>query len=423
MITRTLPGTTVDVKAGEREAKLSAVGVVAMPLSLSWGDTVTVIERGERTLLPLGYELGDSKLKLPNEVLRSAQRLILYRLNAGSPKAQATVAAGITASAKHGGARGNDLKLTVTSIEGRWQIKTFLGTAEVDAQTIAGVADFVNNGFITLAGSGDLAAVTVSLSGGSDGEIESGAYTAFMNELEKQQYNIIAYTGSDSTVAQSLVDFVERQCLNDVNVQLVQSVISADNKAVYKNAVGGITAGYTLSAAEASATLAGILAKQGITGSATYFDVAWWQDVNPRLTKTQQEVKTKAGEVLFVYMHGAVKLLYDINSLTTFTEENPRDFCKGLVVRTLDQMASDIKILLDTKAIGKIRNSVDGRARIKGMLVTMLKAQYLDRGYLEAFNADDLTVEEGNERDAIAVTVGVKVADTVDKIYVTVTTL
>lgn len=423
MMTRILPGTTVEVMAGEREPKPVTVGVVAMPLQLSWGDVITVIEKSDRTLMPLGYERNDLKLKLVNEVLRSAQRLIVYRLNPNSTKSQALLAEGITVSAKYGGQRGNDLKVTVTANEAGWQIKTYLGTAEVDAQTVTGVADFEENGFITLSGSGDLAAASVTLAGGGDGDIESGAYAAFMTELEKQQYNLIAYTGTDNTVAQNLVDFVDHQRLNDVNVQLVQSLISADNKAIYKNVVGGVTVGYTLTAAEACATLAGILAKQGITGSATYFDVAWWEDVSPRLTKVQQEAKTKAGDTLFVYMHGAVKLLYDINSLTTFTAENPKDFCKGLVVRTLDQMASEIKLLLDSKAIGKIRNSTDGRARIKGMLVTMLKAQYLDKGYLEAFNADDLSVEQGGDRDAIAVTVGVKVADTVDKIYVTVTTL
>lgn len=423
MITRILPGTSVEVIAGSRNSGLSTVGVVAMPLPLSWGDTVTILQQGENPLASLGYEINDPALKLVKEVLMSARKLILYRLNTGSTKASKTIVAGITATARFGGIRGNDIKVTVEASGESWVIKTFLDTVLVDSQVVTAIKDFVSNAFITISGTGTLSEASVTLTGGTDATEDNGVWPLFFAELEKRQYNIIAYTGTDSATAQGIVDFVNNQRENDVNVQLVQSVLAANNKAVYKSTIGGKTADYTLTAAEACATLAGILAKQGIEGSATYFDVPWWTDVSQRLTRTEQELKTGAGETLFVYMHGGVKVLYDINSLTTFTADNPEDFRKGLVVRTLDKIATDLKVLLDTRAIGKIRNSVDGRNQIKGFIVSMIKPDYLDKGYIDGFTADDVAVAQAKQRDSIVVTVGIKVTDTVDKIYITVTAL
>lgn len=422
MITRILPGTSVEVVAGKRPTELGVVGVVTMAQVLSWGDKVTIIRQGDSTLTALGYKNTDPALKLINEVMQSADKLILYRLNDGT-KAAGTLASGITATAKYGGKRGNDIKVTVAAADTNWSIKTYLGTAEMDSQIVSKVADFQPNDFIAMSGEGTLEAAEVTLTGGADGTADSGAWDAYMTEIEKQEYNVIAYTGTDVDEVQELINFVDEQRSNDVNVQLVQSVADADNKGIYKSTIGGITSVYTLTAAEACATMSGILAKCGIIASATYYDVPWWDDVSPRLTKIQQETRTLNGEILFVLMHGGVKVLYDINTLTTYTDENPEDFHKGLVIRTLDKYATDLKILLDTKAIGKIRNSVDGRNQIKGFVVDMTKKEYLQNGYIEGYTADDVTVAQGSSRDSVVVFSGIRVADTTDKIYVTVTAL
>ena len=79
MITSILPGTTVELKAGDRDAELSVTGVVAMALPLDWGDKVTVINKGDSTLYSLGYKNSDVALKLVREVMNGAERLILYR--------------------------------------------------------------------------------------------------------------------------------------------------------------------------------------------------------------------------------------------------------------------------------------------------------------------------------------------------------
>ena len=114
-------------------------------------------------------------------------------------------------------------------------------------------------------------------------------------------------------------------------------------------------------------------------------------------------------------------MLYDINSLTAYTEQNPEAFRKNLVVRTIDKYAMELQVLLDTKVIGKIRNSIDGRNQIKGLIADMTIKNYGDTGAVESFSADDISVSPGTAKDSVIVTVGLLVTDTTDKIYITVT--
>lgn len=420
MIDRIIPGTSVKITAGQRDTELSVTGVVAMPLELNWGDKLTHLRSGDDTFYTLGYKLNSEELRLVNEVLRYADELYLYRMNNGG-EATGELATGITATAKYDGERGNDITVVVKPIETKFIIKTIVGAVEVDSQTVETIVDFKANDFITITGTGTLTEKTVKLTGGTNGTTQP--ITEFTSEIVKYDYNVLVYTGTDEATKTTLKDFVLEERANSRNVQGAMSGVSADNKAIYNNTIGLIYPEYELTAEQSCATMSGIIAKQGVNGSATYFDVVGATDVKPRLTKLQQQDRTKKGEILFVYMYGGVKVLYDINSLTTTNADNPKDFKKGLIVRTLDKYATDLQILLDTRAIGKIRNSVDGRNQIKGMIADMTVKNYLDKGYIEGFTADDVTVSSGIERDSIIANVGIKVADTVDKIYIEVTAL
>lgn len=420
MIDRIIPGTSVKIVAGQRDTDLGVTGVVAMPLELNWGDKLTHLRSGDDTFYTLGYKLTDEKLRLVNEVMKYADELYLYRINKGE-KATGTLVVGITVTAKYDGTRGNDITVVVKPVETKFTVKTIVGAVEVDSQTVETIADFKSNDFVTITGEGTLTEKTVKLTGGTNGTTQP--ITEFTSEIVKYDYNLLVYTGTDSATKTALKDFVLEERSNSRNVQGVMSGVVADNKAIYNNTIGLVYPEYELTAEQSCATMGGIIAKQGVNGSVTYFDVIGATDVKPRLTKLQQQDRTKKGEILFAYMYGGVKVLYDINSLTTVNADNPKDFKKGLVVRTLDKYATDLQILLDTRAIGKIRNSVDGRNQIKGMIADMTVKNYLDKGYIEGFTADDVVVSSGTERDSIIANVGIKVADTVDKIYIEVTAL
>lgn len=423
MVNAILPGVYVNVIAGEREKVLGAVGVVTMPLELNWGDSIIILEKDENPLVKLGYKMSDVKLKLVKEVVNYANRLILYRLNTGE-KAKATLAENVTATAIYGGLRGNDITVVVDIAEDTFVVKTFLDTTEVDTQIVKAVADFRTNSFVEITGEGTFVEATLKLTGGTNTVASGTAIDEYLLEMEKHDWNIMAYTGSENAVMQKLVTYINEQRTDrGVMVQAVLGGGGYDNKGIVNNTIGGKTLSYTLSSFEACATMAGIQAKCGIDSSATYYDVIGWIDVNPRLNQIQMETRTQNGEILFVMKYGKAMVLYDINSLKTYTDINPLDWRKNLIIRTLDRYAMELQRLLDTKAIGKLRNSVDGRNTLKGMISKMTTEGYLDKGYIEGFTAADITVSPAAERDSVTVTVGIKVVDTIDKIYITVTSL
>ncbi|WP_283608824.1 phage tail sheath subtilisin-like domain-containing protein [Faecalispora anaeroviscerum] len=292
MITSILPGTTVELKAGDRDAELSVTGVVAMALPLDWGDQVTVINKGDSTLYSLGYRISNAALKLVNEVMNGAEQLILYRLNTAGVKATGTVAENVTAEAVFPGVRGNALSITVAASGEKWLVTTYLDAVEVDSQLIATIADFTSY-YVALAGTGTLAAATVNLTGGTNGTAEAD-YTGFFAELEKHEYNVVCST--DATRATEVVAFVREQNASKRYVQGVVTGIHPNYENVYVcSSTGGVTADYELTAAEAGATLAGLIAQAGVENSLTYHrGITGWTDVTPKLTREQQIGKTQA---------------------------------------------------------------------------------------------------------------------------------
>ncbi|QAT48588.1 phage tail protein [Caproiciproducens sp. NJN-50] len=419
-----LPGTNVTVQAGERAAELVATGIVAMPFALNWGDTVTEINASDDTLYSLGYKRSDytgAGMKLVAEVLHSADKLILYRSNTdGGVKATGTVVTGITATAKYVGTLGNDITVTVTASGESWVIKTLVGTTEIDSQIVTDESEFVANDFISVSGTGTLAAASVKLTGGTNGTPRSTEADLWLAEMEKYTFNVIAYCGSTAATITALRAFVADQRAKNNMIQAVMSGVAADNVAIYNNTVGGGPDDYDLSALEACSTIAGLVAEVGITGSLTHHQISWWTKVSPSLTHTQQETAVQSGQLIVALIYGVPTVVYDINSLVTYTDEAPKDFHKGLIMRTLDNYAMNLQKLLDTKCIGKIRNSVEGRAQIKAKVVKLTTENYLNPGYLEDFTADDVTINAGTDSDSVVATANIKVADTVDKIQITV---
>ena len=235
MINAILPGTYVEVRAGETQSLQSTTGVVMMPLALDWGDKVTAIKKGDDTLYTLGYKIYDTKMKLVNEVMNYADQLIIYRLNDGV-KATETLASGITATALYGGTRGNDLSVTVEDNTGSFTIKTFLGTLEVDSQVVTSVDGFRPNLFLDITGTGTLAAKTVKLTGGTSTEANAEAFSGFFQEAPKHSYNVLCYTGTDAETTQSIIGFVKEQRQNGDMIQAVLATNTAPNdKAIINN--------------------------------------------------------------------------------------------------------------------------------------------------------------------------------------------
>lgn len=189
-------------------------------------------------------------------------------------------------------------------------------------------------------------------------------------------------------------------------INVVQGIVASDNS--------------ELTAAEATAWVAGATAGAGITTSNTGMKYVGAVDVKPRMTKTEMEEAIKAGKFIFkVDAAQNVTVVYDINSLTTITVDKGRMFTKNRVIRTLDNIANDITSIFESNYVGKVNNNADGRSVLKAALVDYFNTLQ-NMGAIQNFETDDVVITAGTDSDAVLVTAAIQPVDSIEKIYITV---
>lgn len=166
--------------------------------------------------------------------------------------------------------------------------------------------------------------------------------------------------------------------------------------------------------------VAGLSAGASITTSNTGKIIQGIKDVEPRFTKSEMEAGVRDGKFLFKVDNNAnVSVLYDINSLTTFTPEKGNIFAKNRVIRTLDGIASDIARVFEANFVGKLNNNADGRNVLKSTLIEYFKnMQRLNA--IDDFDAKDVDIKEGSTIESVIIDARIKPIDSVEKIYISV---
>lgn len=136
-------------------------------------------------------------------------------------------------------------------------------------------------------------------------------------------------------------------------------------------------------------------------------------------TQSQLEACLKNGQIAFHLVYGDVRLLEDINSLTTFTEDKGEDFKYNQTMRVVDLIANDIAYLFNTKYLGKIPNNASGRVSLWGDIVKHHR-ELEELQAIEAFNADELKVERGATKKSVVVHDAITVVNAMAQLYMTV---
>lgn len=397
-------------------------GIVVMPLDLDWGlcDGFTTLTQNESTLYKFGRSIGHSQMLPVKEALKKASTVIVYRLNGGT-KASATLATNLTATAVYPGSRGNDITVTVkvdteTSIA---TVKTFMDDVEMDVQKVMAVSEFKDNGLITITGAGAFVDVSIKLTSGATKTV-TGSFTKFLEALVLQDFNVIAYNGTDETNKIAIIEWVKTQ-RND-NSKLVQAVlenVNANHEGIIsvKNGVV-LTDGTELLAKDCTAFVAGATAGATAKTSNTYMIYDDAVDANPRLTPLQIENTILNGHICFAKHKGGIAIEYDINTLVSF-ENKSKDFRKNKIVRIIDRLTQDVISIYEANYIGKVQNNAEGRNRLKGTLAEYLQTLQ-NEGVIEDFLTSDITIDPLEDKDSVYVQVGVKPVDAIDKIYIDV---
>jgi hypothetical protein len=418
------PGSYFDFATNATLGALGDRGVATLALKLSWGAVkqVLTIHAGDNVKTMLGYDITDTNLLLIREALKRAGTLLLYRLNAGT---KATVTVGtLTATAKYGGVRGNDLKVIIqTNIDDvtKFDVKTLLGSEEMDKQVVSNISGLVPNAWIDWSGAGSLTATAgASLTSGADGTVTNSDHTDYLAAIEVYDFQIVALPSNDNTLKSVYVAFTKR--LRDDEGKKIQTVLENYQTANYEGVIsvknGVVLAdGTVLDSVSATAWVAGATAAAQVNESLTYQAYDEAIDASPRYTNSQIEAALKAGEFVFTQNQGRALVEQDINTLTSFTATKGKVFGKNRVVRVLDAINNDLKRTFESFYIGKLDNNPDGRNLLKNEYVKYLETLQ-SIGAVQNFNSQmDITIVQGESSESVYTEVSVQPVDAVEKIY------
>ena len=244
-------------------------------------------------------------------------------------------------------------------------------------------------------------------------------------KLKTISFNVLCYPydgdekDTNKTVIASFIKTMREE--EGIKCQAVLANYSGDSEGILNVVQGIVLSDNTeLTAAETTAWAAGATAGAGFVVSNTGAAYEGAIDIIPRMTKTQMETAILAGQFIFKADQAQnVTVVYDINSLTTFTSEKGSFFRKNRVIRTTDSIANDITSIYESSYIGKISNNDDGRALLKGSLLDYFSTLQ-GMGAIQNYDAADVIVEAGKDSDAVLVTVAVQPVDSIEKIYITV---
>lgn len=430
------PGVYINFKTNQADAlTIGERGVVAICEPLSWGPVgqIQTVEAGADTTPFVGYDITEVPARFLQEIFKGTNRtdgpreVLLYRPPASSSaQAKATVGS-LTATAKYPGVRGNDITLVITALtepESTFNVQTVVGGVIRDAQQAAQITDLVENDWVTWSGTGAVTATTATaLTGGEDGTVQTAAYSSFLTALEPYQFDVLIYDGEEATVLTAYQSFIERM-VNDEGkyCQLVAAeMTNPDSQFVINNISGAVMDdGTTFTPQQVCWWLGGAEAGASYNESLTYAAYPNAVDVNPRLTNSDYVDAINAGQVALLAEDGVVKVEQDINSLVTFTVENGRAFHKNRIIRLCSTIANDLYREFSDNYIGIVNNNDQGRTMFKSAIVNYLLTLQGEQA-IQNFDAEDITVTQGNDIDSVVVNLAIQVVDSIEKVYIVVT--
>lgn len=420
---KVLPGAYLNfVSASQANAQMSDRGYVAMALELDWGPdeevfTVTAEDFQKESQRIFGYAYSHEKMKGLRDLFQYAKTLYAYRLNSGA-KAENTFA-----KAKYSGVRGNDLKIVISANVDEptaFDVKTLLDQREVDAQTVAAAVALKDNAYVTFKTDSTLAAnAGVALSGGTNKVAVTGAeYQEFLDKVESLSFHVLACLSAESAICGLFTTFTKRMREeNGVKFQTVLYQTAADHEGIISLENQTTDEGWPVSSL--IYWLAGAAAGCPVNKSNTNKKYNGEFSVAANYKQNQLEAGLRTGRLMFHRSGEDVRILEDINSLTTFTEDKSTDFGSNQTIRVLDQIGNDIAVLFQEKYLGNVPNDESGRISLWNDIVKHHQEMQSIRA-IENFSADQVTVAKGDTKKSVVITDYITPTNAMAQLYMTI---
>ncbi|MFO1444080.1 phage tail sheath family protein [Bacillus sp. Bva_UNVM-123] len=419
---KVLPGAYINfISAKRASSALSERGTAALALELDWGIegevfTVKVEDFEKHSLKLFGYSFDHEKLTGLRDLFKNIHTAYLYMLNKG------VKASNTFATALYSGARGNDLKIVIaTNVDDtkKFDVMTLLGTEVIDSQTVTEMGELKANVFVTWKADAILAPTAgTPLTGGTNGEQPTGLeYQEFLDKIESYHFNTLGCLAIDPVISALFVAFTKRmrekvgakfQTVVYRSAANYEGVISVENKVVNADPQSLV---YWVTGASAGCAV-------NKSNTNKRYDGEFTVDVD--YTQTALEDALKAGKFIFHKVGDEVRVLEDINTLVSFTEEKNDDFNSNQTIRVLDQIANDIAVLFNNKYLGNIPNNESGRISLWNDIVK--HHQELETlQAIENFTPEDVVVEKGTGKKSVVVSDSITVVNAMSQLYMTVT--
>lgn len=414
-----LPGTYINFASASRaSASLSDRGIVAIPLLMDWGAADEVFEVSNEkfvnnSLKIFGYDYSHDKMKGLRDLFKNTKTLYAYRLNGKGTKATNTYA-----EAKYPGIRGNDLKIIISKNvddETKFDVKTVLEFKEMDVQTVKNSSELVANDWVTFKSAELQETASTPLASGTNGtEVTTSEYQAFLNAIESYSFNALGCPVEDAKINELFVTFTKRM-RDEVGAKFqtvvyrktadYEGVISVENEVT--DDVNKASVVYWTTGAQA-----GCAVNKSLTNTA--YDGEFKIKVD--YTQSQLADALESGKFIFHNVTGEVRVLEDINTFTSVTDEKSIDFSNNQTIRVIDQIANDVAALFNTKYLGKIPNNASGRISLQSDVVAIHRALE-DIQAIENFSADDIVVAQGDTKKSVVLTDKITVINAMSQLY------
>lgn len=237
--------------------------------------------------------------------------------------------------------------------------------------------------------------------------------------LEPYEFNVLcAYTNASADITAYITAIKSwRDTLGKKCQLIVYNTGSADYEGVI-NVVSTVSDDGA-DAFALTAWVAGVQAGCAVNSSCT--NMIYDGEYNVVTNKTQAQLETclKNGEFVFHMVYGNVRVLEDINSFTTVTDDKGEDFKSNQTIRVIDQIANDIAKLFNIKFLGKIPNNSSGRLSLWGDIVAHHRALETVQA-IENFDANLVTVEQGANKKSVVVNDAITVTNAMSTLYMTI---
>lgn len=417
---KVLPGTYINFVSAEAKKEGAVRGVIAMPVILSWGPECEIIKVTrdtfeEESLTVLGYPRTAPQMLPFREMFRNASLVYVYRLNSSGVKASNDYA-----EAMYSGQRGNDIRLIIrknVEDESLFDVSTMVDMTVVDSQTVAEASELETNGFVTFKKDAALTETAgVPLSGGADGSVTGAAYQDFLNAIEQKNFQVVGCPTKDESTINLFIAYTKRMREElGIKIQAVvyraadadyEGVISVENS-VLENEPGLV---YWTTGAAAGCAVNKSNTNKVYDGEYT---------VKVTYTQTQLSDAIKNGKFIFHQVGDEVRILRDINSLVSFTENKNGDFADNQTIRVLDTIGNEVAALFAENFMGKVPNNDSGRVSLWNEIVTICKALASQQA-IKPVDSENIIVTAGESKRSVVVNVFLQPVNCMDQMYLTV---